>query len=199
MFMRWLILIAVLVSPSALAVQYNCVDAAGRSSTSERPCPNAKAAKDDRPQHPPAQANPPTSGIRDASPYRRPAAVVVPPLPKVDLSGLPKDANGNPILMQGTGGSIVAAESRRGPINVLAACSVLVTRCVVPGSRTLDACFMSAPRCTTSRPWEEEPCCPPACWERYEALRIAGEWPMDAYDQTLFGGDDMRGGCVPLG
>jgi hypothetical protein len=95
----------------------------------------------------------------------------------------------------------VATESKRGPINVLAACSVLVTRCYKPGSRSLDACVMSAPRCATARPWEAEPyvaCCPPACWETYEALRIAGEWPLDAFDQTLFGSDDMRGGCVPL-
>jgi hypothetical protein len=90
--------------------------------------------------------------------------------------------------------------ARRNPVNFLAACSVMITRCHTSGAGELDACVMSAPRCKSPKPWEEastELCCPAECWRQYEARRLAGVAPQAAFDMAMYGTD---GGdtCVPL-
>jgi hypothetical protein len=181
----------------AAAATYKCQDASGRVSYSDQPCKGAASTElktESRPAAPPR----PTS---TAQPYRRPEPVVVPPLPKVDVSGLPKDEKGNPILTQTPGASIVLVKGKRTAVNVLAACSVLVSRCYKPGERELDACFMSAPRCASERPWEDPaytPCCPTACWNQYEARRVAGATPLAAFDGALYGGESGSGGCLAV-
>lgn len=90
-------------------------------------------------------------------------------------------------------------QDQPGPINVLAACGALVTRCVSPGERDLDACFMSAPRCHSLRPWEDKPfthCCPEACWLAYKTNRQANMPPLKALDRAMYGGTE--GGCLAL-
>lgn len=151
-----------------------CRDASGRVTYTDQACPSTTYA---------------------------PKRVEVPPLPKADLAGLPRDAQGRPILGQG-GGAAIVLEKRAtlGRTNVLAACSSLVTRCYQPGVRELDDCFASVPRCASARPWEDaayQPCCPEACRQLYDAQRKAGATPQRALDLALFGGGSPARGCLP--
>jgi hypothetical protein len=152
-----------------------CQDASGRVTYTDQPCPSTM---------PPAKR------------------VVVPPLPKVDVSGLPRDARGRPIVGQmGDSALVLEKRDQPGPANALAACSTLVTRCYQPGTRELDDCVASTPRCATSRPWEEtpfKPCCSEACVQAYRSQRQAGAAPLKALDQALFGGGVATQGCLPL-
>jgi len=203
MHARWLrICLWIVLAPTLTsAAVYKCRDPAGQPSFSDRPCPGAESVKINRQPSAPTTNGASVDVVAEA-PYQRPRAVAMPPLPPVDLSSLPTDAAGNPILVPGEGASIVAVKGPPGPLNVLAACSALVTRCVHPGIRSLDACFMSAPRCADARPWAAQPfvvCCPATCWESYEALRIAGKTPLAAYDKALFGSaESTPDGCVPM-
>lgn len=179
---RLLILLTLCATQGAAAQPYKCQDAQGRVSYSDRPCATGSAS----------------------SAWQRPAPVVVPPLPPAsDLSALPKDAQGRPVIVSSPQGQIVLEKGPRGPIQLLAACSVLVTRCVKPPERSLDACMLSAPRCTTGEPWKAEPfvpCCPALCAERYESERKQGIPPLQAFDRVLYGGGQPRAAtCVPLG
>lgn len=156
-----------------------CQDVSGRITYTDQACPSTASA---------------------ASAPNAPKRVEVAPPPKVDLSGLPIDAQGRPILSQSGGAAIVLDKRPLGPTNVLAACSSMVTRCVKPGVRELDDCFASAPRCASARPWEDpayQPCCPEACWRQYDARRKAGAAPMAALDQALFGGGSPAQSCLP--
>ena len=175
-----------LLASPAHAELNKCQDASGRVTYTDQPCPSTPTA---------------TSTLAPAP--REPKRVEVPPLPRVDLSGLPKDAQGRPILSRSGDASIVLEpRGAPGPTNVLAACSTLVTRCYKPGGRELDDCFASAPRCTSARPWEDpayKPCCPEACWRQYDARRKAGATPQRALDQALFGGGSPVQSCLPPG
>ncbi len=125
--------------------------------------------------------------------------VDVPPLPDVDLSGLPRDDAGRIILGSTGEGSLVLEETDAGPVQALARCSVLVTNCVSPGARTLDQCFASVRRCETDAPWAEAPCCPSACVTAYQTRRASGAGPITAYDQALFGPPSCVPGIPDLG
>lgn len=206
--------LATFALPAAAAL-YKCQDASGRVTYSDQPCPTGQTLQ--RQIETPAPARPPPApatasggggaatkpgGDAAAAPYRRPQRVDVPPLPPVDLSHLPTDAQGRPVIARSGGAEIVAEkQANRTPVNVLAACSVLVSRCVKPPERTLDACFFSAPRCASAQPWNDPaytPCCPDECWNRYERQRIAGRSPLAALDAALFGGDGAGSSCIPV-
>jgi hypothetical protein len=206
------LLLILLASWSTLlgAATYKCQDAAGRVVYTDRPCEAGQTAT--RPlgtgtAAAPVQSVPVPAPVKQApAPYRRPQPVTVPPLPPApDLSALPKDAQGRSIAAQSGGAEIALARpDKRTPLNVLAACSGLVTGCVKPGERELDACMMSAPRCASDRPWDDPaytPCCPVECWRQYEGRRIAGVPPLSAFDATLFGrGESATGGqgCIAV-
>jgi Domain of unknown function (DUF4124) len=213
--MNYALVAIVLLSVPALvgAGTYKCQDASGRYTFTDQSCKpgeavvgpamTAPAAPQAQPVAPSAPS--PVIGPRAEKPvpYKRPQPVVVPPLPNVDLSGPAKDAQGRPIMAQSGGAAIVLEKGKLRPTNVLAACSALVTRCYKPGEREMDACFMSAPACSSERPWDDpagyKPCCPPQCWKQYEAKRIVGVSPMAAFDATLFGrGKQGNAGCIPL-
>ena len=134
--------------------------------------------------------------------YRTPRTVTVAPVPNPDLSNLPRDAQGRPVLSDSGGAQIVLeAQATPGPVNVLAACSALVTHCVKPGERDLDDCFYSAPRCASAKPWLDQPyrqCCPEACWRAYDTRRKSGVPPLAAIDQVLFGAGNSGPSCLPL-
>jgi hypothetical protein len=64
---------------------------------------------------------------------------------------------------------------------------------------------MSAPRCTTSTPWNEEACCADACWNEYRTARIGGSDDLSAMLDVLFdapscmpGVDDLVWGYAAL-
>jgi hypothetical protein len=212
--------VVLMPTPSDAATTVNmCRDAAGGVTYTDSPCAASEVTESSRTlmAPPPPAANPPAR--HSPSPtgnqanlyhppapvevYVRPDPVVVPPLPqppKMDLSRLPKDAAGNILLMQSGGASLVLAPAPKpGPINFLARCSGLVSYCYKPGERSLDACFMSAPRCASSRPWDDvaevnAQCCPSECWQRYEKERIDGQAPLSAFDHALFGANS----CMPV-
>lgn len=172
-----------LLAPSAHAELNKCQDASGRVTYTDQACPSTS-----------------TSTATPAAPA--PRRVEVAPPPQADLSALPKDAQGRPILSRSGDAAIVLEKRAPGPTNVLAACSSMVTRCYKPGERELDDCFASAPRCTSARPWEDpaaKPCCPEACWRQYDARRKAGAAPMAALDQALFGAGSPAQSCLPPG
>lgn len=135
----------------------------------------------------------------DAAPYARPDTIDVPSLPDVSLEGLPRDDAGNVIGARSEEGQVVLVPGDAGPLQVLARCSSLVTRCVSPGVRTLDACMISAPVCTTATPWNEPPCCPAACATQYESLRRMGDAPVRAFDRALFGEPSCVAGIPGVG
>lgn len=183
---KWLLAgigaLLLLASP-AHAELNKCQDASGRVTYTDQTCPSMA-----------------TSTSTPAA--RAPKRVEVAPPPQADLSGLPKDAQGRPILSRSGDATIVLEKRAPGPTNVLAACSSMVTGCYKPGERELDDCFASAPRCTSARPWEDpafKPCCPEACWRQYDAQRKAGVTAQRALYQALFGGGPAAQSCVPPG
>jgi hypothetical protein len=174
---------ALLLAVGAHAGPNKCQDASGRITYTDQACPSTSTAT-------------PTPAART------PKRVEVAPPPQVDVSGLPRDAQGRPILSRSGDATLVLEQRAPGPTNVLAACSSMVTRCYQPGQRELDDCFASAPRCTSARPWEDpayQPCCPEACWRQYDATRKAGAAPLAALDQALFGGGSPAKSCLPPG
>jgi|MudIll2142460700_1097286.scaffolds.fasta_scaffold07471_3 hypothetical protein len=206
-----LVLVLLLSVPASLgATMYKCQDGSGKTTYTDQPCKAGEVTAQKSEAAPRAAAQPAgtpsaaaASGPEKAlPPYKRPQPVVVPPLPDVDLSGLAKDSQGRPVLAQSGGTALVLEKQvKLRPVNVLAACSSLVTRCYKPGERELDACFMSVPRCTSAQPWDDpayKPCCPAQCWNEYEAKRIAGVSPQAALHATLFGGEPRGGGCIPV-
>ncbi len=175
-------LVALLLLAAGAHAELNkCQDASSRVTYTDQACPSTSTA---------------------APAARAPKRVEVAPPPQADLSALPKDAQGRPILSRSGDAAVVLEQRAPGPTNVLAVCSSMVTRCYKPGERELDDCFASAPRCTSARPWEDpayKPCCPEACWRQYDAQRKAGAPPQRALDQALFGGGSPAKSCLPPG
>ena len=127
-----------------------------------------------------------TGGATTAGGWVPPPKVIVPPLPPPpDYSSYPVDGMNDPILNAGSDLYVVPA-----PPDALTArdlCADLISNCFAPGTRSLDACMLSAPRCQTSQPWtESSPCCADACWSAYAALRTAGTDPLTAYLRVLY-------------
>jgi hypothetical protein len=147
----------------------------------------------------------PDSGVPDpdaghVGDYVRPIPVTIPPaLPPPDFSNHPKDSLGRPIISRGP--RLYLTVRAPDALTALAACTSMITRCVHPPERSLDACVISTPRCTTSQPWQEPECCAESCVTAYEARRRAGVNPILAFDQTFYGPsicmpgvDELKGG-----
>ena len=196
---------------SSGATLYKCQTPDGRLTYMDQPCPpgNVSEKRIETRAAPPASAAAPAAkdGSRQSvppSPYWRPLPVVVPPLPPPpDLSRLPKDAQGRPIIVGGSNYALVIDQNAKmRPVDVISDCGGLITGCVKPPERALDACFMSAPQCASARPWEDpayKACCPARCWAQYEERRIAGMAPIAAFRATLYGrGEGTEAGCVPI-
>ncbi|MBK8254314.1 MAG: hypothetical protein IPK82_16805 [Polyangiaceae bacterium] len=116
-----------------------------------------------------------------------PPAVQIPPLPPApDYSGYPKDSMGRPILSSGPNINWVVPNVPDA-MSARELCADLVANCFEAGVRSLDACFMSAPHCTTSQPWTEPaPCCADDCFVAYANQRKAGTDPFTAYLRVLY-------------
>jgi len=203
-----LLLLALSSAPPSMGVTMNkCETADGRITYMDQPCPTESVTRkriepDAAPAAPPAPQ--PSRAVVVNPPYRHPSPVVVPPLPPAaDLSRLPKDAQGRPVISQSRNYALVVDEDAKlRPVDVLSTCGELITRCVSPRERSLDACFMSVAQCTSAKPWDDpayKPCCPAQCWAQYEEKRIAGMTPIAAFRATLYGNQDDRGtGCIPI-
>ncbi len=123
----------------------------------------------------------------------QPPVAIPPAPPPVDLSQYPVDDHGGPILAQSN--NYYLTERPPDALTALSECTAMIVRCAdptIPG-HSIDACAVSPPRCTTSQPWHEAPCCPTACVDRYEELRIAHVAPIAAFRQAFYG----RPSCAP--
>ena len=90
----------------------------------------------------------------------------------------------------------VLVSQRPDPMSVANACSAMILDCAKKGDdpkTAMDACFKSAPRCATPKPWEEpKACCPDACWQKYSELRRKCVDPSSASTRAIYDGH-----CAP--
>jgi hypothetical protein len=90
----------------------------------------------------------------------------------------------------------VLVSQRPDPMSVANACSAMILDCAKKGDdpkTAMDACFKSAPRCATAKPWEEpKACCPDACWQKYSELRRKCVDPSSASTRAIYDGH-----CAP--
>ena len=126
-----------------------------------------------------------------------PAVEGYPQLPTVTIDQLkqvlPRDANGDSVLLEVGGLPLTLGAPRRDAIGAAAKCSDLVSSCVAV-TKDLDACVAKLPICKTEQPWEEAlPCCAEACVKAYQEERRLGAAPLDAND-AVFGSDHE---CFP--
>ena len=118
----------------------------------------------------------------------------VPELPKVDLPnvGLPTSA-GNLLLIRTPAGALELNPSGSDALTALGTCTDLITYCYEPGVRSVDECVDATPRCKTSKPWQEDDCCPTACAEAYTQAREQGQEPVAAFEKAFF----LEPDCFP--
>lgn len=118
----------------------------------------------------------------------------VPDLPKVDLPNvpLPKSA-GNLLLIKTPAGGLELNPASSDAITAVGNCTDLITYCYEPGTRSIDECVESVPTCQTSKPWEEEACCPAACVKAYSQERKQGQEPIAAFETSFF----LEPDCFP--
>lgn len=209
-----LFLLGLLGANPAHAAVYKCTDANGQVAYLDKPCP--ATARQQEVQVQPAPRTPKSVPANTANPAAKPAAEVastsdakqdctnwipppwsvkVDPPPKPDLSALPRDEQGHAVVLRSATLELVAVE-KPDALTVQTACSTMLTACWHKDNdkkNSMDACFQSAPRCTTSRPWEEgRACCPESCWQKYSTLRRQCVDPLGAVQQALF-----QDHCVP--
>jgi hypothetical protein len=181
-----LLFIALIFSASGATAAthiHKCTGADGKTVFSDAPCPNGTeqdaapepavpapshaAPAPPKPSAAAAVAKAEAADPSDCSNWTPPEGDVTVEQPrKIDRDALPHDLSGNPVEI------FVSKPSAN---TVAAACSSMVSACSHksddPG-KSIDACFKSAPRCTSDRPWEQDTaCCPQACWQKYSDLR----------------------------
>lgn len=209
-----LFLLGLLGTNAAHAAVYKCTDVNGQVAYLDKPCPATARQQEIRVQtapHPskPVPADTADSAVKSAAGLAStsdakqdctdwippPWSVKVDPPPKPDLSGLPRDEDGRAVVLKSASLELVAVE-KLDALTVQTACSSMLTACWHKDNdkkNSMDACFQSAPRCTTSRPWEEgRACCPESCWQKYSTLRRQCVDPLGAVQQALF-----QDHCVP--
>ena len=146
--------------------------------------PDAVAPDSARPDAAPPEVVWPDDWVE---PYAPPPEVEVPPLPPSGVDQLPTDADGLATGFQADGVQLRFDPAIRDPITALGRCADLVSYCVRPPERTLDACVASARPCAGDRPWEEDAaCCPAACQVGYAQARAGGLWPIPAFERVFF-------------
>jgi hypothetical protein len=205
--------LAVLEHTATAGTIYKCTAADGSVAFRDKPC-DAAAAQSEVPvrntmqfgnAQPTAEAKPaskvaetsaPPTEPKDCSDWVAPPWTVdVTPPPEPDLSAYPKDADGQPIVLSGANVQLVAV-TKRDAMSVQSECSAMVDGCFHKDNNprnSYDACFKSAPRCASGRPWEEsKPCCPEACWQKYSDLRRQCVDPFSASTRVFF-----KDHCVP--
>jgi hypothetical protein len=122
-------------------------------------------------------------------PYKTPSPVTVSPPPAIDVSWLPRDEKGRPMLLD-DGVFRYLVVDKRDPVSGMAGCTRMLSRCPEPpdvaSGRTIDACWASARACATDQPWTEAAaCCPPTCAELYRQLRLLGYGDLAANRRTV--------------
>ena len=106
---------------------------------------------------------------------------------------LPKDADGNAILLEVGGVPLTLGSPRRDAIGAAGKCTDLEGNCLI-ATKDLDACVEQLPVCRTATPWEEaEACCSQACIDAYREERRLGASQIEA-GAAVFGSDHE---CFP--
>ncbi|HSP80720.1 MAG TPA: hypothetical protein VLQ93_19480 [Myxococcaceae bacterium] len=119
----------------------------------------------------------------------------LPQLPEVDFSKvrLPKLDTGNLVLIETGEGRLQLDPRGNDALTALGACTDLITYCFEPGKRSLDVCVEGVPQCNTSRPWQEDACCPKSCMDGYAKARDKGQEPISAFETVFF----LQPDCFP--
>jgi hypothetical protein len=117
--------------------------------------------------------------------------------PERDYSAYPKDEEERPIIVPGVPYQVVVMRpDEHDALSVQSECAAMIDDCFHKDNdkhNSFDACFNSAPRCKSSKPWEEsKPCCPDACWQKYANLRRQCVDPFSASNRVFF-----KDHCVP--
>ena len=197
------------------ATIYKCTAADGTVAFADKPCATA-ASQSEVSLHGATRFGNPPPGTTPSSPQESATAsaasaepkdcsswipppwkVAVEPPPEPDYSAYPKDEAGRPILVPGATVQVVArTHDERDAISVQSECTAMLDGCFHKDNdkrNSYDACFNSAPRCKSSRPWEEnKPCCPDSCWQQYADLRSKCVDPFSASTRVFF-----KDHCVP--
>jgi hypothetical protein len=133
---------------------------------------------------------PPGGAVPDAGLPQLPA-VTVDQLQQIP--GMPRDANGNIVLLEVAGLPLTLGAPRNDAISAAARCGDLLTSCV-GATKDPDGCVAQLPICATQRPWEEsKPCCAKACVEAYQEERRLGADVLRSA-KAVFGSDHE---CFP--
>jgi hypothetical protein len=206
-------LLGILCMSSVAAAVFKCTNKDGQIEYRDTPCkhtatqreiplnagptqPAVGTAHRDRRSSSPGLKN--RSALNDCQDWMPPpwSVKVDAPRPDTDYSAFPKNAQGRPVISRSGGGIEVVPLEKPDALSVERQCSDMVSACWKKDNdpnRSFDACFKSAPRCTTSRPWEEsQACCPDSCWQQYSQLRRQCMDPMGAMMKVFF--DDH---CAP--
>ena len=126
-----------------------------------------------------------------------------PPLPDFSGLSLPRSKHDRMVLSVANDGlaqgQLELDPTRRDPMTSLGLCTRWIVKCVDPGTRSLDDCARSVPRCTSEKPWlKNTTCCPEACFEQYATRRIHGQSAIEAFDHVYFGDPSCFPGVLAL-
>jgi hypothetical protein len=195
------VLCAAATPPAHARPIYKCALADGKTVFSDTPCTETVSQPPLRMRGGTSVRSAPAPEAKPATPPLEPGTcawsepegdIVVEQPRKTDPEMLPHDAAGNPVEV---------FVGKRGPRSAAGACSALVSACSQKSddpAKAMDACFKSAPRCATDRPWEEaQVCCPQACWQKYSDLRRHCADPSSASYKALFEAHCVADGAAP--
>ncbi|HSE12709.1 MAG TPA: hypothetical protein VLB69_08745 [Rudaea sp.] len=140
----------------------------------------------------------------EPAPKEAPAAAPEPIL--VPRAAAPTDCSSwappeeNVDVAQPSNTSVLVSE-KPDPMSVANACSAMILECAKKRDdpkTAIDACFKSAPRCTTAQPWKEpKTCCPDLCWQKYSDLRRKCVDPSSASTRAIYDGRCAPGPAEP--
>ncbi|HET7776913.1 MAG TPA: hypothetical protein VFL07_00025 [Rudaea sp.] len=140
---------------------------------------------------PPSPADAPAK----QAPAAAPEPVLVPKAPKPTDCSMWAPPEENIEVAQPSNTSVLVS-AHPDPMSVANACSAMILDCAKKADdpkTAIDACFKSAPRCATPKPWEEpKACCPDACWQKYSDLRRKCVDPSSASTRAIYDGH-----CAP--
>jgi hypothetical protein len=187
-----------LVSSSAMGALFKCTLPDGKIAYKDTPCETA-ADQQQIQMHGGTQKQVNAPPAADAAPKEAPPPPPEPVL--VPKARAPTDCStwtppeGSIDVAQPSNTSVLVAR-HPDPMSVANACSAMILDCAKAGDdpkTAMDACFKSAPRCATAKPWEEaKACCPDACWQKYSELRRKCVDPSSASTRAIYDGH-----CAP--
>jgi len=188
-----------LLSPSAMGrALFKCTLPDGKIAYKDTPC-DTEADQQKIQMHGGTQkqvnAPPPADAAPKEAPPPAPEPVMVPKARAPTDCSTWAPPEGDLEVAQPSNTSVLVSQ-RPDPMSVANACSAMILDCAKKADdpkTAMDACFKSAPRCATPKPWEEpKACCPDACWQKYSELRRKCVDPSSASTRAIYDGH-----CAP--